>query len=135
MLSFNVNYLALLAVVVMNMVIGYLWYSPMLFGKQWMKLIGKSEAELKKGNMAEAMSLMLLCAVVMAFILNQVVLPAPVNFVSGAVIGFWMWLGFVATSTAAPSIFEGKPWKLYFINNSYNVLTMVLMGGILAIWR
>lgn len=132
---FNINPLALLLAVVINMVLGSLWYSPLLFAKQWLKLTGKSESELKKTSMVQAMGLAFLTSVVMAFILVQVILPAPVSFVSGMVIGFWMWLGFVATSTAAPYIFERRPWGLYFINNSYNLISMMLMGGVLALWR
>ena len=39
MITFNVNWLAIVAGMVANMVVGALWYGP-LFGKRWMKELG-----------------------------------------------------------------------------------------------
>jgi Na+/glutamate symporter len=44
----DVNYLAILVCGVVFMVLGALWYSPILFGKKWMTFIGKSEEEIKE---------------------------------------------------------------------------------------
>lgn len=32
----TVNYVAILVAVIASMILGYLWYSKMLFGKAWM---------------------------------------------------------------------------------------------------
>ncbi len=35
-----VNYLAVLVAAIVGMVVGFIWYSPKVFGKMWMKLSG-----------------------------------------------------------------------------------------------
>jgi hypothetical protein len=37
---FGVNLLAVLACAIAGMVVGFLWYSPMLFANPWMRLMG-----------------------------------------------------------------------------------------------
>lgn len=44
----HINYLAVLVAAVLNMAIGALWYSPVLFAKPWMKAIGKSMKDMGK---------------------------------------------------------------------------------------
>lgn len=46
----DVNLVAVLVAGVVDMVIGALWYSPVLFAKSWMRLIGKKEEDMKKMN-------------------------------------------------------------------------------------
>ncbi len=42
----DINYWAVLVAAVVSMVIGALWYSPVLFGKLWMKYSGLSDKKL-----------------------------------------------------------------------------------------
>lgn len=44
----NVNFLAVLVATIAAFFLGFVWYS-FLFGKRWMKELGFSEEELKKG--------------------------------------------------------------------------------------
>ena len=53
---------------------------------------------------------------------------------AGLMAGFWNWLGFIAPVTLGSVLWEGKPWKLWVLNNSYQLLTLLLMGVILATW-
>jgi hypothetical protein len=45
-------------------------------------------------------------------------------------VGFWTWLGFVAVSTIGTVTFERKP----SLNNGYTLLSLLMMGAILAVW-
>jgi hypothetical protein len=46
-----------------------------------------------------------------------------------------MWMGFFGATAIPQSIFEGRPFKLFAINQSYNLLGLMLIGGILSYWR
>ena len=46
----HVNYLAIVVAAIANMVVGALWYGPMLFAKQWMAWNNMSAEEIKKIN-------------------------------------------------------------------------------------
>jgi hypothetical protein len=49
--------------------------------------------------------------------------------------GFWIWLGFIATSQINSVIWDGRPVKLYLINVGYYLVSYLAMGSILAVWQ
>jgi Protein of unknown function (DUF1761) len=42
MMQSHVNYLAVISAAVTSMIVGFVWYSQPLFGRLWMKIIGKN---------------------------------------------------------------------------------------------
>ncbi len=135
-----VNYLAIFIAAVGSMVIGYLWYGP-LFGKMWMKEMGISKEKMTKAmkkNMA-TYGLMFVGSLVMALVLARATVFASaylrVNGLSaGLMSGFWNWLGFVAPVTLGSLLWEGKSIKLWILNNGYYLVTLLVMGAIIAVW-
>lgn len=131
----DVNLMAVLVCGVASMIIGYLWYSKMLFGKTWMKLSGVSETDMKKANsnMPVLYGTMFIASLVMAYVLAHFAKYAgALTLTDGVVAGFWAWLGFVATTMLTNVLYEGKPVKLYLINTGYQLVTLVVMGMILV---
>ena len=53
----------------------------------------------------------------------------------GILLGVLVWLGFMATITAAQVNFERKPWGLWLLNNGHNLIVQALMGAIVTVWR
>lgn len=53
---------------------------------------------------------------------------------AGLMVGFWNWLGFIAPVTLGVVLWGGKLWKLCFINGSYYLVVLLIMGGILVLW-
>src|SRR4051812_10269596 len=129
----NVNWLAILICGVVFMAIGALWYSPVLFSKQWMKLVGKSNGMTNKNMMAQIMITTFIASLVMAYVLSVIIHSInPATVWDGAVGGFWTWLGFVATSGLINSMYQGKPLKLFSIDTGYFLVSLVIMGAILT---
>ena len=136
------NFIAVLVAAVVGMVIGGLWYSPLLFAKQWMAWSGKTPADLeaaKKKGMTLAYVLMFVGTFLMAYVLHHALVFASAYLnVSGAwagmTAGFWNWLGFIAPVTLGTVLWDGKPWKLWMLNNVYYLLVLLIMGVILAVW-
>jgi len=56
------------------------------------------------------------------------------SFVEGVVTGFWLWLGFVVTTSLSPVLWEKRSMTIYLINALYNAVVIGLAGGVLAIW-
>jgi hypothetical protein len=71
----------------------------------------------------------------MAHILAHVASSLPLTAGHGALIGFICWLGFAATTSYATALFSGKSKQLWLIDSSYNLVSFVLAGIILAVWR
>lgn len=130
----TLNYGAMLIALVASMVLGYIWYSKPVFGKAWMGLIGKTEDDLKKGA-GRAMGIMIVAAIVMLYVLSNIIdFALATTWQEGAVVGFWVWLGFVATVLVMNAGYEGRPMKLVAINAGYQLVNLVVMGAILAAW-
>jgi hypothetical protein len=74
-------------------------------------------------------------ALVMAFVLVHAVHYAgAVGITQGAVVGFFIWLGFVATVTLGITLYEKKPFALFVITNGWQLISLMVMGAILAVW-
>jgi hypothetical protein len=134
----HINWLAVLAATAANMVIGGLWYGPIL-GKKWMKAMGMDPAmpmtpeKKKAGNKAMMMMVPLafLSAWVMAYMVDY---SSATTAVDGAITGFWLWLGFQVPIILQGRIFENKKWDLIFINGAYQLVALAVQGAILAAW-
>jgi len=137
-----VNYFAVLLAAAVAIVLGFLWYGP-LFGKTWMDLIGFSKEKMskeQKGNMGKSYLLMTAGTLLMSYVLAHALVFASAylsveGFPAGIMTGFWNWLGFIAPVTLGSVLWEGKPWKLWVLNNGYQLLSFLLMGSVLAVWE
>jgi hypothetical protein len=136
--SIAVNYWTVLIGGVVSMVLGALWYSPVLFGNQWMKLMGFSEKDLekaKKKGMGKTYFANFVAALVTAWVLAWFIGIAGASTLGeGVIVGFWVWLGFNAAVLLGGVLWEGRPFNLYLINVSYWLLNFILVGGILGAW-
>ncbi|RPI15910.1 MAG: DUF1761 domain-containing protein [Ignavibacteriae bacterium] len=132
----SINLLAVLLAAIINMVLGMLWYSPFMFGKLWMTSIGKTDEELKNNSPGPLYMINTIASLVMAYVLAHFVnyLQAT-NVVQGAQVGFWIWIGFIVTALIPVYLFEMRPKRLYFIYIGYQLVSLVIMGIILAIWK
>lgn len=134
MAQFPINWWALLAAVVARMVLGGIWYSPLLFLNRWLALTGRSHADMNS-RMPMLLLVDLVSSLVMAFVLVHAVHYAgAVNWMQGAAVGFFNWLGFVATVTLGITLYERKPFALFVITNGWQLISLLLMGAILAVW-
>jgi hypothetical protein len=82
---------------------------------------------------------MALGALAMSFVLAHAVIYAESylgtsGIWGGVQAGFWNWLGFVAPVTLGTVLWEGKPWKLWFINVGYYFVGLPVIGVLLSIW-
>ena len=109
-----------------------------------MKLMGfsklsKKEQEKMKANMGKALAFnflaTLLTSYVMAYSVGEVALA---YHISGMVLaistGFWIWLGFIATTQLNTVLWEGRPFKLYLINVGYYLVSYLAAATILVTW-
>ncbi len=136
-----INYLAVVAAAAASMIIGMAWYG-FLFGKQWVALMGwtPEEIEAAKAKGRKSYAFAALGSLVMAYVLAHALAFASAYLQVGGVnagltAGFWNWLGFIAPVTLGAVLWEGRPWKLWVLNNAYWLVTLLVMGVILALWR
>lgn len=134
MLSFELNWLAVVAAVVVSQVLGFLWYSMTLFGKPWMKAIGRTEKQLRAQAKPTDYVYTVVGALVMVIILANVLGWGGVSDMTGALTAaFLLWLGFVAPGSLMNSVFERRPMNLFYINAGYHLVNMLVAAAILTI--
>ncbi len=137
-----INYLAVFAAAVVSMIVGSLWYGP-LFGKPWMKEMGFKSTKMSdamKQGMAKSYGLMFVGSLLMAYVLaNELVFSGNFMQTSGLSVGltggFFNWLGFVAPVSLGTVLWDGKSWKLWFMNSGYYLVSLLLMGSLLSVWK
>lgn len=124
----HVNYLAVLVAAVAHIVLGYVWYMPMVFGKRWEAASGQT---LPSGMPAPmTMAGMVISALLAAYGIG--LLFGGVGLTNGAIWGALIWLYFVAPVTAAGVFYEKKSWMWWGITAGYWLVGLVIMGGIVG---
>lgn len=133
----SVNIIAIILATLASIAIGFAWYGP-LFGKVWAKEQGWSDSDMnkqKEKGMGASYGIMTVGSLVTSYILAQFTqLAGAVTAIDGASVGFWAWLGFAAPLLLSAVLWEGKSWRLYQINAGYQLVTMVVLGAIVAMW-
>ncbi len=137
MFTFPVSYIAIFMATLAAMGIGSVWYSPLLFVNIWMKELGitKNNPEAMKAEMPKAMAGQFAASLVTAYMLAHFVsYTNNLTAFTGAQTGFWIWLGFLATSAASGIFFERRSIRLYAIHVGCHLVTLTVMGAILGGW-
>ena len=136
----GVRPLAVLVAAISTMVIGFMWYSPILFARPWMRLMGYDPedktklAEMRKGA-GKKYALAFLASILSAIVLAKLVdLTSVIRPYYGMKVGFAVWLGFVTTVQLTGALFGRQPTRLYLINTGYQLVCYLAMGAILAVW-
>ncbi len=129
----NINYVAVLLAAVANVVVGSLWYSPMLFAKQWMKLSGQKEMGMKGGSMFTMYGMTTLAALIEAYVLAMFMRYVGATTVSeGLMVAAWAWVGFTAATALPNYVFGGRPRNLYILDMGYHLVAILAMGAVIA---
>ncbi len=142
---FHLNYLIVLGVTVAGFLLGWLWYSPFLLGKPWMKEMGLSMEDCKKMPKSGAAMKMGLCFAftlvstsVLAVLLTEHQLLVPdhpaLGWLGGAKVGLFVGLGLVAVRQGVNHLFSMKSWKLFFITAGHDVALCTVQGALLGQW-
>ena len=132
----EINYVAVLVAAVVAFVVGFVWYNPKVFGTMWMRLakVNPDSAEAKK-MMTQSIVMGFVTTAISAYVLAHfVAVWGAADFIDAVQLGFWVWLGFVATVLLGGVLWEKKPIAVYIINAGHYLVTLLIMGAILAIW-
>lgn len=125
--------IAVIVVTVLNNVLGMTWYSKSLFGTEWAKAHKFDLGTLKATPMhfIAAIGVSFLTALVFSLLVNWFGINSAWQ---GMVLGFMIWLGFIATTHFSGVIWAQKPLKAYVIDTGFQLVSMLMMGAILGYW-
>jgi hypothetical protein len=138
----SINWLAVLACVIVSMVVGSVWFHPKTFFTMWWKAIGKSENDGPGASslpMGLVWGLIILCsfiqAVFMALFVNAMgSMSGGATLGSGLLAGFLLWLGFVAPTSLTNKLFADR-LKAWVLEAGNHLVVFLLFGAILGAWH
>lgn len=129
--AYQTDWLAISIAALLNMAIGFLWYSKWLFGPTWLKLSQMKEKDAKPKGPVVLWNFVV--SLIIAYFLSffQVQLGIT-NVVDGMYAGFLLWLAFVATTQISAVLWCKQPFKLFAIHTGFKLLSFLVMSGILG---
>lgn len=131
----KVNIWAVILSGVSYLILGALWYSPLLFGKQWIKLNGFTDEDFKTNKPMWMITLVsFLSACIASYLISLVLGPNP-NPSFGAIVGACIALCWISMSKLTDVLFENKPFKLFLLHAGFDLTAFMIMGAIVGYWR
>lgn len=116
-------------------ILGWLWYSPKVFGGVWARMSGITPemAERGKKRMPFMAVIGLVAAMLVAWVMGYVgILLGVYDWFGALELAFWCWLGFIAPTMLGMVLWEQKPFRLYLINALYWLAALAVMALILV---
>jgi hypothetical protein len=122
-------------------VLGFLFHGP-ISGKLWMRLADiHPTGNEKLSDMIPQMLWNFLSNFVTAFVMAGTFylvfsspFVGPATWLTGAIGGVWLWLGFLVTSSSIEVIWMGRSYKLWLFEAACSLVVMATMGAIIASW-
>jgi len=136
----SINWLAVIACVIVSFVVGFVYFSPKVFFDMWWKALGKSgQPDMSSMGMTWGLTTLasIVLAISMAFVVPALAggMTGGMNAGSGALTGFMLWLPFQAATSLSNRLFAQQGLKVWAIEAGNHLIVMVLMGTILGAWR
>jgi hypothetical protein len=133
--NIQINHLAVFVCAVLNLVLGALWYSPLLFYRGWLREAGLSQEQIETTSPLRIFGLAFILALVMSYNLAFFLGDGNATPAWGASAGFLVGFGWATLSIALIALFERRSWKYILINGGFITVYFTLIGFILGLWQ
>jgi hypothetical protein len=131
----GINIWAVVVSAALAFILGGMWYSPIMFGKAWMKELKLTDEDLAKANMTMLFGLTFLISLVISFCLAAFLNDPSIGVKEGTMYGFLTGFGWVSMSIGMIYLFSRYSFKLYLIDAGYQIILYTLIGAILGAWK
>lgn len=124
----------LIAAALVPIVLGYLWFHPKLFGTYWLWHSGMTPEQVERGKRHRHFHALI--ALALSFISSSIIYSVGSfffieNIFRAAFFGVMLWLGIAVPVLSGIVLWEQKPFKLFLINSTYWLVTLVVMSLII----
>jgi len=134
----HVNYLAVIVAAIVVFVLGWLWYSPLLFYKPWMRARGLDPAAAMANAKMPAGKLVieLVRCLVLTFVIAHLVAQLGIsNWLIAAHLGLLLWIAFPVVLLTGSVIWENIPVKVAAIHAGDWLVKLLVIPIILSVWH
>ncbi len=128
----EVNWIAVIVGGIFNMAFGALWYGP-LFGKVWLRAIGKAPDEVQSSGTMYILPL--IAGLVSSYLLAALIAGLSIAlWWQGVLMGAILYLGIGSTATLTTGTFEGSPRGAWLLFTLYQVIVFAVLGLVFVLW-
>lgn len=146
MIHGHVNYIAILTAAIAGMAIGFVWFSPALFGNLWMRIIGadkltREELGRRQQEVKPYFAVMFIGTLISSAVLAKLITwTGAISLLGGGLrVAVWVWIGFALPYALGEAIFGGRDkdllWPTFFVQAGHRLVALLVMGAILGVWR
>jgi hypothetical protein len=131
----HLNYVAVLIVTAVGFLLGWLWYSPVMFAKPWMRAMKLTEADMKQvmaDGVAGYFIQGFICTLLSTFGLAVLITLLRADVIHGAAYGAFFGLFGPGMRMLNGGVWERASKKLQAIKVSHEVVLYAVQGAILA---
>ncbi len=136
--NFMVNILAVIVCAILSMVLGSIWFGP-LFGKKYMMLAGQTSMSPEEQVAMKKKMMPMYGVSTLLMIITFYVLSLFVGIGNWLTMTLWLFVGFRLTQLAGENIWSNKKASdqvsMFLIQGGYQLITFLVSGYILAVWR
>lgn len=127
----SLNYIAILLAGAAKFIIGGLWFSPLVFGKLWLKETGLKEEEL--GSPRDAMLIGISVCMLVSFSFAILLQMLALDLRSAIAVGVIIAIGITTAQIGLSFPFEGRSLKLFLIYATQCVAEFAVVVLILSL--
>jgi len=135
----TLNYIHVLVVAIGGFMIGWLWYSPVLFAKPWireMKITDEMMQQAREDGMMKFFVLGFVFTFISTFGLAAILnAHRPTWWGGGALVGGFIGACIAGSRILNTSVWERRSFTLMAINFFHEVVLFAAQGAVLAVWR
>jgi hypothetical protein len=136
---YTINFWPILVAAIVGFGVSALWYSPILFGKEWMaltKTTGEDVAAAQMRGVWKSYLIQFIALLVMFIVVGFCVSAIGItNASDGGFLGFLAWLGFMVPLFLAGLLWKREPFKLNLIDGINYLIILAIGAAIIGAWR
>jgi len=132
----GINFWAVIVATLWSMVLGMLWYTKVLFGNTWMKLVGLKAEDIDPKDSYRGMIISVLTAFIAAWTLAWLMkATGTFGYWYGMRLGACISVGFIATTLFSNDAYDQRSVKLSLLNSGYRFFFFLGAGAIIGAWQ
>ncbi len=132
----DVNIAAVAIAAVVQFILGWAWYSPMMFAEPWMEDSGFKPGDIKQdgASMAKRFGLTIILFFLATWTLAAILGPAPEL---SAAVNWSLAIGLLLVTAlmGINAVYDNRGPRLLWINAGYYVVALLIGGLILGLWH
>jgi hypothetical protein len=134
----HVNFLAVIVAAIVVFVLGWLWYSPLLFYKPWMRARGIDPAVAMAGAKMPTGKLLIelvRCVVLAYLVAHLVALLGDSSWLVAAHFGLILWIAFPVVLLTGSVLWDNTPVKVAAIHAGDWLVKLLVIPIIVSMWH